>query len=118
MNHDWQRLTLQTWAAWVADGRPLLFSLYGDSTAARVYQARHKRTYLSDSPLWREGPTDALHKLDGRLHGALSASERRILLAACVPLGRPCPASERASAAGVSVDQLRATRRKAMALID
>ena len=119
MHPDWQRVTLQSWAKWVAAGRPLAFSPYGDSIHGReIFQPRHRRTYRTDSALWEETGNDWLHELDSHLHGALTAAERRVLLAACVPLGRPCPASERAQAAGVTVDQLRAVRRRAMALID
>jgi len=118
MHPDWARVTLQSWAKWVAAGRPLNFSPYGDSLAGReVFIPRHRRTYQTDSPLWEETANDWLHELDSTLHGALSESERRVLLAAMVPLGRVCPAAERAAAAGVSVDQMRAVRRKAMALV-
>ncbi len=116
---DWARVTLQSWAKWVAAGRPLNFSPYGDSIAGKeIFQPRHKRTYQTDSPLWEETNNDWLHELDGRLAGALTAAERRVLLAAVVPLGRVCPATERAAAVGVSVDQLRGVRRRALALID
>ncbi len=118
MHSDWQRLTLATWAKWVADNRPLAFSLYGDSVHAReMFRGRHRRSYRSDSPLWEETSNDWLHELDGRLCGALSERERLILLAAVVPLGRVAPAAERAAAAGCSVDELRRVRRAAMALI-
>lgn len=119
MHPDWQRLTLQTWARWVAAGRPLAFSVYGDSIAAReIFQPKHRKTYRDDVVLWDEGEQDWLHELDGRITGALGERGRLLLLAAVVPLGRPCPASERAEAAGCTVDDLRAVRRKAMALID
>lgn len=115
---DWQRLTLQEWARWAAQGRPLAFSPYGDSIHGReIFQPRHKRTYQTSAELWEESSNDWLHELDGRLVGALSERERVVLLAACVPLGRPCPATERAAAAGVSVDQMRDVRRRAMALV-
>lgn len=119
MHPDWQRETLRTWAKWVSQGRPLTFSTLGDSVAARqVFLPSHRRTYRSDEPLWEESSNDWLHALDARLHGALSGRERVVLLAAMVPLGRVCPATERAAAAGVSVEQMRAVRRRAMALID
>ena len=115
---DWARVTLQSWAKWVAAGRPLAFSVYGDSIAGKeVFQPRHRRTYQTDTALWEETNNDWLHELDARLHGSLSERERYILLAAVVPLGRPCPASERAAAAECSVDQMRAVRRKAMTLV-
>ena len=118
MHPDWARVTLQSWAKWVAAGRPLAFSVYGDSIHGReVVLPRHRKSYRSDTALWEETSNDWLHELDSTLHGALSESERRVLLAAMVPLGRPCPAAERAAAAGCSVDELRAVRRKAMALI-
>lgn len=119
MHDDWRKLTLATWAKWTADNRPVHFSLHGDSVAAKeIFQPKHKHEYRTDSPLWQDGGTDWLTHLDGRLHGALTAAERRVLFAACIPSGRPCPASERAAAAGVSVDMLRGVRRRAMALID
>jgi len=119
IHDDWKKLTLQTWARWVSRGRELHFSTLGDSVAAReVFLPKHKRTFRSDEPLWREGGDDFLHELDGRLVGALGERGRLVLLAACIPLGRPCPATERAAAAGVSVEQMRAVRRRAMALID
>ncbi len=119
MHDDWKRLTLATWAKWVAEGRPLAFSVYGDSVHAQeMFRGRHRRTYRDDSPLWEETSNDWLHALDGRLHGALSERERLILLAAVVPLGRPCPAAERAQAAGVTVDELHRVRGAALALID
>ena len=59
MHSDWQRLTLATWAKWVADNRPLAFSLYGDSVHAReMFRGRHRRSYRSDSPLWEETSLD------------------------------------------------------------
>ena len=118
MRFDPRQFDLARWAEWVAAGKPVHFSLYGDSTAGKPYEARHKRTYQDDKPLWREGGADRLVEIDNRLHGALRASERRILLAACVPMGRICPATERAAAAGVDVETLRAIRRRAMQLID
>jgi len=120
MYQDWQRLTLSAWAKWTAAGKPLNFSLFGDSVGGKeAFQPRHKKTYRTSTPLWREGDEqlNELMRIDSRLHGALTAPERRILLAAVVPLGRVCPASERASAAGVDVETLRMVRRKAMALI-
>lgn len=118
MHPDWQRLTLATWARWTAAGKPLHFSVLGDSLAGReVFIPKHRKNFRTDTALWEETDNDWLHELDARLHGALSQRERVVLLAACVPLGRPCPASERAQAAGVSVDQLRGVRRRAMALV-
>lgn len=120
MYQDWQRLTLSAWAKWTAAGKPLSFSIFGDSIAGKeVFRPRHRNTYRTSTPLWREvdGHIDELMRIDSRLHGALSERERHILLAAVVPLGRVCPASERASAAGVDVETLRMVRRKAMALI-
>ena len=123
MHADWQRLTLATWARWTAAGKPLHFSPYGDSIAGKeVFQPKHRRNYRDDVVLWQEaGDKDEhvseLMRIDSRLHGALTAAERRVLLAAVVPLGRPCPASERAAAAGVSVDTMRGIRRRAMALV-
>lgn len=118
MHPDWQRETLRTWAKWVSKGRPLTFSVLGDSVAARqVFLPSHRKTYRSDTALWDESEHDWLHELDSRLHGALSERERVVLLAAMVPLGRVCPATERAAAAGVSVDQMRSVRRRAMALV-
>lgn len=115
---DWQRVTLQAWAKWVAAGRPLAFSPYGDSLAGKeVFNPRHRKNFRTDTALWEETGNDWLHELDARLHGALSQRERVVLLAACVPLGRPCPATERAQAVGVSVDQLRGIRRRALALV-
>jgi len=115
---DWARVTLQSWAKWVANGRPLNFSPYGDSLAGReVFIPRHRRTYQDSTELWEESENDWLHELDSRLHGALTASERRVLLAAVVPLGRRADAAERAAAAGCSVDVLRGVRRKAMRLV-
>lgn len=123
MHPDWQRLTLARWAKWTAAGKPLHFSLLGDSVAGKeVFIPRHRRTHQAGTELWQEvgdldGHVNELVRIDSRLHGALSPQERRVLLAACVPLGRTCPASERAEAAGVSVDQLSAVRRRAMALV-
>ena len=123
MHPDWQRLTLATWARWTVAGKPLHFSLYGNSTVGDVFVPQAKRRYRTDSPLWQEADevgegVSELMRVDSRLHGALTAAERRVLLAACVPLGRTCPATERAAAAGVSVDMLRGVRRRAMQLID
>ena len=124
MHADWQRLTLATWARWTAAGKPLHFSVLGDSAGFKPFEAPHRKTYRTDSPLWLENPEaeideriGELMRIDSRLHGALTAAERRVLLAAVVPLGRPCPASERAAAAGVSVDTMRGIRRRAMALV-
>ena len=124
MHPDWQRLTLATWARWTAAGKPLHFSVLGDSLAGReVFIPKHRKDYRTDSALWRDDPEEVsesvseLMRVDSKLHGALTAAERRVLLAAMVPLGRPCPAAERAAAAGCSVDELRAVRRRAMALI-
>ena len=44
--------------------------------------------------------------------------DQRVLLDTVVPVGRVCPAPERAAVVGVSVDALRDIRRWAMALID
>ena len=125
MHPDWQRLTLATWARWTVAGKPLHFSTYGDSIAGKeVFQPKHRKTYRTDTALWRDDPEEIsesvseLMRVDSRLHGALTAAERRVLVAACVPLGRTCPAAERAAAAGCSVDTMRAVRRKAMALVD
>lgn len=118
MHPDWQRETLRTWAKWVAQGSPLAFSVYGDSVHAQeMFRGRHQRTYRTDSPLWEETGNDWLHTLDSRLHGALGERGRLILLAAMVPMGRVCPASERAAAACCTVEQMRAVRRRAMALV-
>jgi len=123
MHDDWQRLTLSTWARWTVAGKPLHFSPLGDSLAGReVFIPRDRRRYRTDAVLWQDEAevgedVSELMRVDSRLHGALSASERRVLLAAVVPLGRPCPAAERAAAAGCSVDELRRVRRAAMALI-
>ncbi|MBK6278754.1 MAG: hypothetical protein IPF57_11765 [Gammaproteobacteria bacterium] len=123
---DHARLSLVSWAKWQAAGKPLHFSPYGESIGARdVFIPKNRRRFRTDEPLWQEseepGEIDAavaeLMKIDSRLHGALSDHERRVLLAAVVPLGRPAPAAERAVAAGVDVDTLRAIRRRALALI-
>jgi len=124
MHPDWQRLTLATWARWTVAGKPLHFSPYGDSISGQdVFQPRDRRRYRTDSPLWHEEAdidehVSELMRIDSRLHGALTAAERRVLLAAMLPLGRVCPAAERAAAAGCSVDTMRDVRRKALALID
>jgi len=116
--HDWRALTLRTWGAWVAAGRPIEFSIYGDSIHARgAFVSRHRREYRGDVPLWQESGNDWLHRLDSRIHGALGERGRLILLAAMVPMGRVCPASERAAAACCTVEQMRAVRRRAMALV-
>ncbi len=125
MHDDWKRLTLATWARWTAAGKPLHFSPFGDSVAGReAFIPRDRRRYRTDAALWQDGELDIdegvgwLMRIDSRLHGALSAPERRVLLAACAPLGRPLPAAERAQAAGVDVDELHRVRRAAMALLD
>ena len=99
---DHARLSLVSWAKWQAAGKPLHFSPYGESIGARdVFIPKNRRRFRTDEPLWQEseepGEIDAavaeLMKIDSRLHGALSDHERRVLLAAVVPLGRPAPAA-------------------------
>jgi hypothetical protein len=123
---DPRQFDLCAWARWIAAGRPLHFSLLGDSTTGKPFQPHHKRTYQTDSPLWHEHEheidehVDRLMRIDSRLHGALSQSERRLLLAATAPsgTGSPMPLSERARLVGVSPDVLRGVRRRALQLID
>lgn len=122
---DPRQFDLCAWARWIAAGRPLHFSLLGDSTTGKAFQPHHKKTFRDDSPLWHEHEheidehVDRLMRIDSRLHGALSASERRLLLAATAPsgTGHPLPLVERAKLAGASPDQLRAIRRRALALV-
>lgn len=115
---DRAHLALSAWAAWAVDGRPLAFNAYPESLCGREFEAHHRRTFRDDVPLWRDDDADWLFGLDGRLRGALTAAERRVLLAACAPLGRACPAPERAAAAGCDVETLRAIRRRALALVE
>lgn len=112
------RHKLKTWAKWCASGKPLTFSLYGDSVFERAMTPRHHDNSASDVPLWREAGSDWLHTLDGRLHGALSTQERRVLLAAVAPLGRVAGEDERAAAAGVSPAELHRVKREALHLAE
>lgn len=117
------RHLLSSWARWTADGKPIPFSILGDSPSSRPFEPRHRRTYVTDSALWADPVNDYeehvadLIAIDKALYGALSERERRILFAGVVPLGRACPAAERAAAAGVDVDTLRAIQRRAVQLI-
>ncbi|HQY71630.1 MAG TPA: hypothetical protein PLW13_14440 [Pseudomonadales bacterium] len=123
---DPRQFDLSAWARWVASGRPVHFSMLGNSLCGQPFMPQHKRTYRDDSPLWQEhdGEIDEhvarLMRIDSVVHGALSVSERRLLLAAVAPsgTGHPLPLVERARLAGASPEALRAIRRKAMALID
>jgi hypothetical protein len=112
------KLKLKAWARWCASGKPLSFSLYGDSVFERSLTPRHHDNSATDVPLWRDAETDWLHTLDGRLHGALSAQERRVLLAAVAPLGRVAGEEERAAAAGVSPAELNRVKREALHLAE
>lgn len=108
-------LWLRRWALWVSEGKPIDFSLLGDSVIGK--RVAHERLATrGHRTLWREGPRDFVVTLDNRLQGALSAHERRVLLAACVPLGRTATAAERAAAAGVSRATLLEVLREAAAV--
>jgi hypothetical protein len=118
---------LCAWARWIAAGRPIHFSLLGDSICGQPFMPHHRKTFRDDSPLWHDAEADVdehvarLMKIDTAVHGALTAAEWRLLLAAtAAPSGKgaPMPLSERARLAGVSPDALRGIRRRALALID
>lgn len=119
---DPRSLDLRAWARWVAEGRPLHFSLFGNSVAGReAFMPRHKRHH-GGSVLWRDTGgerTAYLMQIDTRIHGGLSEPEQRLLLACVVPspTGQPLPLVERAAAVGVSPDALRLVRRRALELI-
>lgn len=123
---DPRQFDLSAWARWVANGRPIHFSLLGNSLCGQPFMPQHKKTYRTDSALWQEHDAEIdehvarLMKIDSKIHGALTPSERRLLLAAVAPsgTGHPMPLVERARLAGASPDELRAIRRRAMALID
>ena len=123
---DHRSLDLRAWSRWCAQGKPVGFSLYGDSTAGRAYEARHRRTFIDDKPLWRESESQAsehinrMVRIDAKLHGGLTPAERHLLLVAVAPSPDRVPKSleSRAELAGVSPDALRAIRRKALRLID
>lgn len=123
---DPRSLDLRAWSRWCAQGKPVGFSLYGDSTAGKAYEARHRRTYVDDKPLWRESESQAsehinrMVRIDSKLHGGLTPAERRLLMVAVAPSPDRVPMSleARAEMAGVAPDTLRVIRRRAMALID
>ncbi len=123
---DPRSLDLRAWSRWCAQGKPVPFSLYGDSTTGKAFQPHHKRSYQTDSPLWRESESrasehiDRMVRIDARLNGGLAPGELGLLLAAEAPSPDRVPMSleSRAEMAGVSTDTLRAIRRKALRLID
>lgn len=123
---DVRQFDLCSWARWVACDRPIHFSALGDSLTGKPFMPHHRKTFRDDSPLWQEHDAEIdvhvarLMRIDSTLHGALSAAERRLLLAATAPsgTGAPMPLSERARLVGVSPDVLRGVRRRALQLID
>ena len=122
---DPRSLDLRDWARWTADGQPLHFSTYGNSTSGKPFMPHPRKTYQTCKPLWHEAEgdgaefTDRVMRIDRVLHGALTDAERRLLLVATVPSpnGAPMPLADRAAAVGVAPEALRLVRRRALELI-
>jgi len=97
----------------VVHRRPISFSVLRNSIITQAFQPRHKKTFKSDTPLWRESSSDWLHEIDGQLRAALGNDELHALLAVYVPLGKRATLQERAALAAAPESELKRVKGRA-----
>ena len=109
MNISELRYTLDSWAAWVQDGRPLHFNSYPPKSIINKFREAEHYSPPGPRPLWR-----------GRLKSAWLDDVHRVIMQQpqerqCILLGMHLPGrgtdAERAQALGITIEKVRYARR-------